>query len=124
MAKVNNKKLIKIYKNYVFVNYTTYNYYGFKEHSELYINNYCLNGESIQYYNRSWQVYEYQCSMNKCINYLIENLKKDLKEEFKTINNIKRITKEKEKELNKYYKTSKMLKEYTIIKNRIKNNRY
>ena len=44
-----DKKIIKIYKNYTFLNYTTYNYYGFKEHSELFYNNYCLNSESIQY---------------------------------------------------------------------------
>lgn len=119
-----NKKMINIYKNYTFLNYTTYNYYGFKEHSELFINNYCLHSESIQYYNRSWQVYEYQSSMRKCINYLIEELEKDLKKEFKTINNIKRITKEKEKELKKYYKTSKVLKEYKTILKKIEVNRY
>ena len=121
---MDSRKLIKIYKNYTFVNYTTYNYYGFKEHSELYLNNYMLKSESIQYYNRSWQSYEYQSSMRKCINALIESLEKDLKEEYKQINNIKRITKEKEKDLKKYYNTSRILKEYKIILKRINNNRY
>lgn len=119
-----DKKIIKIYKNYTFVNYTTYNYYGFKEHSDLYINNYCLTSQSIQYYNRSWQVYEYQSSMRKSINTLIESLKKDLKEEYKQINNIKRITKEKEKDLKEYFKTSKVLKEYKEILKRINKNIY
>ena len=119
-----NKKIVKIYKDYIFINYTTYNYYGFKEHSELYKNNYLLNNESIQYYNRSWQVYEYQSSMRKCVNALIESLKNDLKNEFKTINNIKRITEKQKKELEKYYKASKILKEYKTILKRINNNRY
>lgn len=119
-----NKKLIKIYKNYTFINYTTYNYYGFKEHSELYYNDYMLKSESIQYYNRSWQVYEYQSTMRKTINLLIESLENDLKNEFKTINNIKRITKNNIKDLNKYYKTSKTLKEYKKIYKLIEVNRY
>ena len=121
---MNNRKLIKIYKNYTFINYTTYNYYGFKEHSELYINNYMLESNSIQYYNRSWQFYEYQCSMRGAVNKLIESLKKDLKEDFKKENNLKRITREKEKDLQKYYKTSRILKEYNTILKRINNNRY
>ena len=119
-----DKKIIKIFKSYTFVNYTTYNYYGFKEHSDLYINNYFLHSESIQYYNRSWQVYEYQSSMRKCVNALIESLKNDLKNEFKTINNIKRITEKQKKELEKYYKTSKILKEYKTILKKIEVNRY
>lgn len=119
-----DKKIIKIYKNYTFLNYTTYNYYGFKEHSELFYNNYCLNSESIQYYNRSWQVYEYQSSMKKCINELIISLENDLKKEFKSINNIKRLTQKQQKELNKYYNNSKVLKEYKKIYKLLDINRY
>ena len=118
------KKIIKIYKNYIFINYTTYNYNGFIEHSELYKNSYLMEKKGIQYYNRSWQVYEYQCSMLKVINTLIENLKEDLKKEYKDTNNIKKLTKDKQKDLEKFYKTSATLKEYIKIKDLLNKNRY
>lgn len=119
-----DKKIIRIFKNYIFVNYTTYNYYGFREHSDLYINNRFLESNSIQYYNRSWQVYDYQCSMRGCINKLIESQKDYIKDNYKESNNIKRITKEKQKDLNKLYNNDRIIKEYKTILKKINNNRY
>ena len=92
------------------------NYYGFKHIATLFLNNTERAKTSIQYYNRTWEVFTYQTILNKIINILMEQIEEQKKESFKYNNNIKRLTEEKQKEVFKecnkitYYKQLKNLK--------------
>lgn len=92
------------------------NYYGFKHIATLFLNNTERVKTSIQYYNRTWEVFTYQTILNKIINIMLEEIEEQKKESFKYNNNIKRLTKEKAKEMQKecnkieYYKQLKRLK--------------
>ena len=92
------------------------NYYGFKHIARL-INGYTERAKtSIQYYNRTWETFTYQSVIRRIISEELESIENTQKEIYKESNNIKRLTKEKEKDVLKecnkieYYKQLKALK--------------
>ena len=107
---------IKANKNdYLFINEFKSTRIGFKHITRLFKNDCLLNEVSVNYINRTWESYNYQTSMKKCINDIIELKIDRLKAEYKQKNNIDRITKKHIKELNNYIKSDPVLKEYKKI---------
>ena len=80
---------------------------GFSHTSELYDDNYNLIATAkCNYINRTWEVYSFQSSMKMAVSKAIDN-------EIKTIKNkmgIKRLTKEKQAEIEAYSSTIQQLK--------------
>lgn len=86
-------------KVFVFINHWIKNYSGFKHETELYLNNKLLSEVSIQYYNRTWERYEFETSMNSCITHALDDIFELTKTEFKEANNIKRLTEKRKQEV-------------------------
>lgn len=95
------------------------NYYGFKEIATLILGYTERAKTSIQYYNRSWQTFTYQSVIIKLLNMELESIEKTQKEIYKESNNIKRITKEKEKEILKICNSIKYYKQLKELKKRV-----
>ena len=75
---------------------------------------------SIQYYNRTWERFTYESIINKIINIQIENIERLQKTIYKESNNIKRLTKEKEKEVLKVCDSIEFYKQLKALKTKIK----
>lgn len=112
LKKFKNKKL----KNYCFVNEYGSTRNGFYHQSTLLYNNNEIYKKKVNYLNRTWECYTYQTSMKACIDSLIDESIDYLKEAYKRQNNIKRITKKHQKELQKIIESSGTLNIYKLIK--------
>ena len=78
--------------------YETRNSWGHK--AELIRNNdHTLNEYKIRYYNRTWEKYEYQSVIKSVLNDYIDYLIKDYINDYKTQNNITRLTSQQREEL-------------------------
>lgn len=90
-------------------------YTGFKHESIVFYKNFMEFKTSINYYNRTWEVFTYQSILNKSCNIIIENEEKQAILNYKEYNNIKRLTEKQKKEIiknidSKLYKQAKQLK--------------
>lgn len=109
-------ELIK-YKDITIILEFKSNYNGFRHIATLIFGTSERAKTNIQYYNRTWETFTYQSIINKIINQELESIEQLQKRIYKESNNIKRLTKEKEKEVLKvcnnitYYKQLKALKE-------------
>ena len=72
--------------------------------------------------NRTWECYQYQTVMKRCIGDIIEANEKDYIEVYKADNDIKRLTAEKREQiLNEFYKQreiKELQKVYKLLDNR------
>lgn len=108
------------YKDITIILESKSNYYGFKHLATL-IYGYSKRAKtSIQYYNRTWEVFTYQTIINKIINIELESIEQTQKDLYKESNNIKRLTKEKEKEVLKICNTIQYYKQLKAFKNKVK----
>ena len=84
---------------------------GFSHTSELYNDNgNLITTAKCNYINRTWEVYPFQSSMRQAVAKAIENEIKTIK----TQSGIKRLTKEKQAEIEAYSSTIQQLK--TLLK--------
>lgn len=116
-----NKEL----KDYTIVNESFYNRSGFKHRSVLIYNNGVTGSHEVarnevQYYNRTWECYEFQSSMSGLINNLKDIKTEHLKNQFKQDNNIKRLTEKTKKQLNEIVNNNEAIKLYNLMLNEIK----
>ena len=90
-----DKKDFKLGNNtYAFINeYGSRGNRGFYYKTTLFCNNYNLNEYKTLYVNRTWECYTYQSVMQSCVYSKIEQIRNKAIKEYKTINNIKRLTK-------------------------------
>ena len=95
MIMVNNKK-------YSFNCRTESNYNGFKHIATLYIDDNCVSRSSRQYYNRTWERYEYQSVMIDLIKEQMEVLDSWYLDKFKTEKGYKRMTDKRKLEFSDY----------------------
>ena len=80
---------------------------GFSHTSELYDDNYNLiSTAKCNYINRTWEVYPFQSSMRQAVAKAIDNEIKTIKDQI----GIKRLTKEKQAEIEAYSSTIQQLK--------------
>lgn len=77
----------------------------------LFRNNTEYTTQKITYYNRTWECYEYQSCMLKCVNSIIDEEKEFIFNEYKRANNKKRLTQEQKDELTNNSKIIQELKE-------------
>lgn len=87
---------------YEFICMTDKNYNGFKHIARLYINGEFANRKERQYYNRTWEKYDYQSVMLDTIKDQIEYLNSFYIEKFKTEKGYKRMTDKRKLEFSDY----------------------
>ena len=95
MIMVNDKK-------YSFNCRTESNYNGFKHIATLYIDDNCVSKSSRQYYNRTWERYEYQSVMIDLIKEQMEVLDSWYLDKFKTEKGYKNMTEKRKWEFATY----------------------
>ncbi len=84
---------------YMFFNHSRSNHSGFVHETELYKNDRLIGEYKIQYYNRTWECYQFQSVMRGVINSLIAEAKEEYKNAYKKAHNIKRLTEAKRAEM-------------------------
>lgn len=89
---------------YEFICMSEKNYNGFKHIARLYVDGEFVNRCERQYYNRTWEMYDYQSVMMDIIKEQIEYLNTFYIEKFKTEKGYKRMTDKRKLELNNYLK--------------------
>lgn len=80
---------------YTFVNHSRGNRSGFVHETELYKNGVQWGAYRIQYYNRTWECYQFQSVMRGAIRNVIDEEFERFKANWKSVNNVKRLTKAK-----------------------------
>lgn len=82
---------------YIFINRFRGNRSGFVHETDLIRNGWTFGTHKIQYYNRTWERYEYQSVMKGCVHKLMESEKEDYIQHWKAAHGCKRLTAEKRK---------------------------
>lgn len=108
------------YKDITIILESKSNYYGFRHIATLVFGNSQKAKTSIQYYNRTWETYDYQSILIKIINQELESIEQLQKNIYKESNNIKRLTKEKEKEVVKVCNSITYCKQLKALKEKVK----
>ena len=108
ILKINDKQII-------FVNHSRSTRNGFAHDSELYINDNYRGKNSCHYLNRTWECYRYQTVMIGLINKLIEERKNYIKADYKSENNITRLTQKHNGKIAELFEADKMLVLYNAI---------
>lgn len=83
-----------------------------------------IERNSVQYYNRTWESYQYQSAMLGCVSKLIEPMFDSAVQIWKTKNNKSRITKEQRQEVNEAVRQSKEYKELDLLRKMINDAHY
>lgn len=106
----------KLSNGWQFVNNWRGNRSGFVHETTLFNE----NGNELgsckhQYYNRTWECYQYQSVMKSCICNLIEKKQKEFIEECKNAKGIKRLVKAEKEIILQHFEQLKEIKEYKQI---------
>lgn len=80
------------------------NYSGFKHISKLYLNGKYIVKAERQYYNRTWEQYEYQSVMEQIIRLMLSDVEQVYIDKFKLEKGYKRMTDKRKVEFNNYIK--------------------
>lgn len=107
-------------KKFEFVNDYGYTSYGFYHNTTLFENGVIIMTNRCNYINRTWENYAYQTVMLGAVRKLLDNRETVIKAEYKRINNIKRLTKEKKTEIEKVVKQDKRIKELTALRTELR----
>lgn len=84
---------------YTFINHSRGNRSGFVHETELYKNDRLIAENKIQYYNRTWECYQFQSVMRGAVSVLIAETMEAHKTAWKESHNIKRLTEAKRAEM-------------------------
>jgi len=82
-----------------FANESKGNRGGFYHRTKLYMNNNFLVEKKCQYINRTWESYAFQSVMKSAVWILIDSRGKNLIDNYKKDNNLKRLSAEKKSEI-------------------------
>lgn len=103
-------------KEYEFVNNSRSNRSGFVHESTLLVNGVEKDTIKCQYYNRTWECYQYQSAMQSLM-YQLKNRRYDkLKAEYKAKNNVKRMTAKHNEIFDVIIKDDPLMNEYNAVK--------
>lgn len=84
---------------YTFYNNWRGNRSGFVHETELYKNGRFMGRNKIQYYNRTWESYDFQSVMIGVVRELLDDCRKSFESSWKNARNIKRLTEAKRQEM-------------------------
>lgn len=84
---------------YMFINSWRGNRSGFVHETQLFKNSQPIGDAKIQYYNRTWECYEYQTVMKRLVGELMETCEEIFQNAWKNAHNIKRLTQAKRDEM-------------------------
>jgi len=107
--EIKTKKLNKNTYTVICESWETYRSWGHKV--TILKNNYTIQVAKITYINRTWEFYRYQTTILKAIRQEIDEQKAFLTDEYKSENNIKRITKNHIESLNNYINKNQYIKD-------------
>lgn len=110
----------ELLKDYTFVNECGSTRIGFYHKSTLIRNSSSIGEAKICYINRSWEYYTYQTSMLKCVEVLINERIEHLKEVFKSLNNISKLTEKYKNSFDEYVAQDELMATYNLIKAELK----
>lgn len=100
---------------YTFTNEFKSNRQGFKHLTTVFWNGRELGDYSKQYYNRTWESYEYQSVMRGCINNLIEKHYNNFIDVYKGKYNINRLIKAKREDADREFNELAEVKEFKQV---------
>lgn len=103
-------------KEYEFINNSRGNRSGFVHESTLLVNGVEKDTNKCQYYNRTWECYQYQTVMQGLMYNLINRRHDKLKAEYKTVNMVKRMTAKHNEALAKIIESDSLINEYRAVK--------
>lgn len=99
-----------------FVNNCRSNRSGFVHETTLFNQNgYELGSAKCQYYNRTWEEYQYKTVMRRLVSELIEKMQNRAIQDYKINNNKKRLSKEIKYSIIKALETNERMQDYKII---------
>lgn len=108
---------------YEFINESRNTRHGFAHDTKLFRGYSNIAKNSCHYLNRTWECYRYQTVMKGCISNLIDSRYTDFIANYKTENNIKRLTAEKRAEANRDFEALAEIKELREVYKQL-DNRY
>lgn len=109
------KKVVVNEKEYLFVNESGSTRNGFYHRSVLLRNGNEIMTNKVNYLNRTWECYRYQTAMRGCVSQLKANRAEKLKNEYKTVNMISRMTAKRQAEFETILNNDSLYKEYEEI---------
>lgn len=101
--------------NFMFVcnTYSTSQSWGHK--ATLFENDIQIGENTIRYYNRTWEMYQYQSVMQGAVSKLKEKAQKRVENNYRTEHEIKRITKKQKEELDNLYYSDNEIKKLNAL---------
>lgn len=109
------KKITIDNKEYEFVNETRSTRSGFAHDTKLFCNGNEIASNSVHYLNRTWECYRYQTAMKGAVRILMDRVSHRNETLFRKENNIKRMTAEKRKNLEKIIENDPTYKMYKTL---------
>lgn len=111
-----NTKTVEVNgKKYTFFNESGNTRSGFYHKSVLFINDNEVIDNRCNYYNRTWECYQYQTVMKYCLYKLKNNRVERLKERFKTENGYSKMTQKRLEEFQKVVDNDALYNEYMAV---------
>ena len=115
------RKIINVSGNeYEFINKASSTRNGFKHESWLMINGIETGYNKVNYINRTWENYEFQTCMLGVMYVKIENRIKSLKESFKELKGISKLTKKYQEEFEEYKNNDILINEYIEVRTQLR----
>jgi hypothetical protein len=115
------RKIINVNGNeYEFINKASSTRNGFKHESWLFINGIERDYNKINYNNRTWENYTYQMCMLGVMYVKMDDRLQSLKENFKELKGISRLTKKYQEEFDKYVDNDILYKEYEEVRRQLR----
>lgn len=116
MFKFKNESIQK----YEIVNNSRGNRSGFVHESTIFLHGVEIITNKVQYYNRTWECFEFQSSMSGAIYKLLDMATDRITKQFKQQNNIKRLTEKTRTQLEDLIQNDEAYKEYKLMLKEIK----
>lgn len=109
---------------FTFVNEFVSTRNGFNHVSECFINNVWASKAVCHYINRTWEKYNFQSSMLRCVSGLIDAMAGDLKTRFMNDRHYQKLTAKRRNELDTFISENPAIIEYRHIYNDLCENCY
>lgn len=110
-------KIIKLNngREFTFVNESRSNRSGFVHETTLYNGECLLERNKCQYYNRTWECYQYQSCMLGAVRKLMNVREEKLLQDFKAIKGYKKMTPSRREELEVIIKADSRMNDYNEL---------
>lgn len=100
---------------YRFVCETVGTRYGFAHKVTMFRHNYEILTHKVNYLNRTWECWAYQTAIRGAIYTALEAEQNRVKEHYKEVNNISRITAKRKAELEELYNNNQAIQAYNEL---------